>query len=303
MTIPDLGKLNEVDLRDAWPHEAHSFTPWLAEHLDELSAALGIPLELEGQEVAVESFSADVLARNPQDGSLVLIENQLEETDHTHLGQIMTYLAGLEAHIVVWIAKDFNDAHLSAVRWLNDHVVEPYAFFAVKVRAVRIGDSPIAPVFEVLEKPSQWERELRQVSETTPLGRFRGRFWTYYLQRHPDHLRHGRADLTSNRWCEVQDWDVVVSYFLSKQGVGLFYRGQRGATHEEIYETLQPHAIDLEQATGAKMGAGGGGHHFFQNLQVDATDEARWDELADWLHGKTEQYVNALQEAGKQDGS
>ncbi|WP_172820809.1 hypothetical protein [Cyanobium sp. NIES-981] len=133
MTSPtnNLGTLESVDLREAWSHEAHSFTPWLAENLDRLSQAIGIPLELEGQEVSVSTFSADILARNPQDDGLILIENQLEITDHNHLGQILTYLAGLEAKIVVWIAKEFPDPHLSAVRWLNDHTVEPLSFFAV----------------------------------------------------------------------------------------------------------------------------------------------------------------------------
>ena len=92
--IPQLGTLKEVDLRLAWTHEAHGFTPWLAQHLDELAKAAEIALELEGVEVAVGSFSADILARNPQDDSLVLIENQLEITNHDHLGKIMTYLAG-----------------------------------------------------------------------------------------------------------------------------------------------------------------------------------------------------------------
>ena len=108
--IPSLGTLEEVYIREAWNHEARSFTPWLAEHLDILGKEIGIPLELEGREVAVASFSADILARNPQNDSLILIENQLETTDHGHLGQIMTYLAGLEAHTVIWIAAAFREA-------------------------------------------------------------------------------------------------------------------------------------------------------------------------------------------------
>ena len=95
-----LGTLKNVNLREAWSKEAQDFTPWLANNLDRLSTAIGIPLELEGQEVSVDSFSADILARNPQNDSRVLIENQLEKTDHTHLGQILTYLAGLEAQVL-----------------------------------------------------------------------------------------------------------------------------------------------------------------------------------------------------------
>ena len=102
-------KLTEVNLREAWPNEARDFTPWLADNLDRLSQAIGIPMELAGAEVSVEQFSADILARNPADNSLVLIENQLENTDHTHLGQILTYLAGLEAQTVIWIARSFQE--------------------------------------------------------------------------------------------------------------------------------------------------------------------------------------------------
>ena len=187
---PELGTLVEVNLRDAWHHEAYSFTPWLAENLDRLSNVLGMPLELVGQEVSVETFSADILARNPQDNSRVLIENQLEVADHTHLGQILTYLAGLETHTVIWIAADFREAHLSALKWLNENTVAPFAFFAVKVKAVRIGESPIAPMFEVMSKPNQWERRLHAIaqdsSSLSSLGQFRMEFWTHYVNRFPD---------------------------------------------------------------------------------------------------------------------
>ena len=110
------GSLENVSLRDAWPHEARDFTPWLARNLDQLSKVIGIPIELVDSEVVVEEFSADVLARDSTDGSLVLIENQLERSDHGHLGQILTYLAGLDSRTVVWIARDFSPAHLSAIR-------------------------------------------------------------------------------------------------------------------------------------------------------------------------------------------
>ena len=167
MTIPELGKLEEVDLRQAWPHEARSFTPWLSENIEMLSSVIGIPLELEGQEVAVEQFSADILARNPRDDSRVLIENQLEQSDHGHIGQIMTYLAGLDVNTVIWIAASFREPHLSAIRWLNDHTIEPFAFFAIKLSIVRIADSPMAPVFEVVVKPNTWERQLQSISKET----------------------------------------------------------------------------------------------------------------------------------------
>ncbi len=104
----NFGDLTDVELREAWPHEALDFTPWLAENLDRLSKVIDIQLELVETEQSVDEFNADILARNPTDDSLVLIENQLERSDHTHLGQILTYLAGLEAHTVIWVARSFT---------------------------------------------------------------------------------------------------------------------------------------------------------------------------------------------------
>jgi hypothetical protein len=135
------GRLTDLLPREAWKHEAHAFTPWLAENIDQLSEAVGIPLELTGTDIAVENFAADILARDSENGTIVLIENQLEVTDHTHLGQIMTYLAGLEAQVVIWIAPKFREPHLSAIRWLNEHTADGFSFFAVRLREHHFQDA------------------------------------------------------------------------------------------------------------------------------------------------------------------
>ena len=178
------GELTEVDLRKAWPHEAHNFTPWLAKNLERLSEAIGIHLETETIEAPVGEFAGDILATGPE-GQSVLIENQLEWSDHTHLGQIMTYLAGLDARVVVWIARDFTEPHLSALQWLNRHTENEFAFFAVKLRVVRIADSPLAPIFEVIAKPNNWERQVRheRTATSTELVERRREFWTHYARR------------------------------------------------------------------------------------------------------------------------
>ena len=194
----EFSELKDVPLREAWPHEANDFTPWLAGNLHRLSQAIGVDLELEDTEVSVEGFSADILARIPSDNSMVVIENQLENTDHTHLGQVLTYLAGLEAQTVIWIAREFQGPHLSAVRWLNSHTVDPFAFFAVKVRAVRIGDPPalVAPLFEVLERPNDWDRRVREITEVNNGDGRQSRyrvflhdFWQSYAERYPDDVQ------------------------------------------------------------------------------------------------------------------
>ena len=179
MTDVQFGRLQDLPLREAWKHEAHSFTPWLAENIDHLSEAIGIPLELTGTEVAVETFSADILARNTIDDTVVLIENQLESTDHTHLGQIMTYLAGLDANTVVWIAPEFRQPHLTAIRWLNEHTADGFSFFAVRLRVVRIGDSPVAPIFEIAEKPDRWTRQLRTEAKREDLKQIRKTYFEH----------------------------------------------------------------------------------------------------------------------------
>ena len=222
------GQLRDVDLREAWPHEANDFTPWLSEHLPQLAETIGIPLELEGTEVSVEGYSADILATYPADGSRVIIENQLDPTDHTHLGQIMTYLAGLEAKTVVWIAREFRGPHLSAIHWLNTHTTDDFAFFAIKLRVVRIGDdsSIVAPLFEVVERPNEWERQLQSVNDAggnerlNNLRKFRRDFWHSYIELYPDdlHLRPNHID--SNVYAEVED--VSVSLYIAQRNVGIF---------------------------------------------------------------------------------
>ena len=243
---PELGRLVEADVRDAWSHEAHRFTPWLAQHLDQLGEVIGIPLEHVDSEVAVDRFQADILARNPADDSLVLIENQLEATDHTHLGQIMTYLAGLDAHIVIWVAREFHEAHLSALNWLNEHTVEPFAFFAVRVKVVRIGESPLAPVFEVLSRPNEWERNLQAVAqEAQPRGKMGSKrrvFWARFYERHPDvEGGSGKPTGAASLWWNVGDTGIVVSTYVALNSVGIFVRGQRGDPLSDVYELLNPY--------------------------------------------------------------
>ena len=288
------GTLADVALREAWAHEAHSFTPWLAANLDRLAAAIGIPLELTGTETRVGTFSADILARNPGDDSVVLIENQLEGSDHTHLGQIMTYLAGLETHTMIWVAPSFRDEHLSAIRWLNEHTVDPFAFFAVRLRVVRIGDSPVAPLFEVVERPNNWERQLadqRRLVEgsRSELGQHRLDFWTHYCNRHPV---YGTPDAASSRWAALLGTEGVVVQYLARSEVGVFIRPPRGGSMEDLGRELAP---NLERLS-AELGAPAGGQTSFlsKGLKVDSLDHANWDRMADWLDEQTRAYQAAF---------
>lgn len=158
-----LGKLKKIDLREYWKHEALDFTKWLAEteNLDELGDEIGIDIELIQTEAGVGRFSVDILAQEQTTGKKIVIENQLEATDHSHLGQILTYAAGIEAEYIVWIVKDVREEHKQAVEWLNEHTDEKINFFLVKIELWQIGSSEPAAKFVVVSRPNGWTKSVR----------------------------------------------------------------------------------------------------------------------------------------------
>jgi hypothetical protein len=166
MTDNHLGRLERVELRNIWLSEASGFTPWLArrENLDLLGQTLGIDLELEAQERPVGPFRADILCKDIGTDRWVLIENQLERTDHIHLGQLLTYASGLEAVTIVWIAARFTEEHRSTLDWLNRITDESFRFFGLEVELWRISDSPPAPKFNIVSKPNDWSQSVAQAA-------------------------------------------------------------------------------------------------------------------------------------------
>jgi hypothetical protein len=157
-----LGKLQNVDLREIWQTEASDFTPWLAldENIELLGEAIGMELEVEGTEKDVGPFRADILCKDTVNGHWVLIENQLEKTDHTHMGQLLTYAAGLNAVTIAWIAERFTDEHRAALDWLNEITDDRFNFFGIEIELWKIGDSPVAPHFKIVSKPNDWTKSI-----------------------------------------------------------------------------------------------------------------------------------------------
>jgi hypothetical protein len=172
LTINNLGRLERIDLRQIWLSEASGFTPWLArkENLSLLGETLGIDLELEAQERPVGPFRADILCKDIGTDRWVLIENQLERTDHGHLGQLLTYASGLEAVSIVWIAARFTDEHRSTLDWLNRITDDSFRFFGLEVELWRIGDSPAAPKFNIVSKPNGWTQSVAQAARAIDDG-------------------------------------------------------------------------------------------------------------------------------------
>ncbi len=154
------GQLESVPLRMGWPHEAKDFTPWLSTNLDQLGKALGLGLELRAVEHPVGRYSLDILAVDVR-GRVVAIENQFGSTDHDHLGKLLTYVAGTQATVVVWIAEAIGAEHLAVLEWLNQHTPAEIAVFGVELELLRIGDSPLAPNFRVVARPNELTKQTR----------------------------------------------------------------------------------------------------------------------------------------------
>ena len=180
-----LGRLEEVEnLRTVWQHEARDFTKWLAEdeNINILSDAIGIDIAVDEVESAVGDFHADILASETNTDRKIIIENQLEETNHDHLGKIITYASGKDASIIIWLVKHAREEHKAAVEWLNAHTDDKIGFFLCEIKLYRIGSSEPAVKFEVIEKPNNWMKEARKVSEgMNETERKRLDYWTAFL--------------------------------------------------------------------------------------------------------------------------
>jgi hypothetical protein len=166
-----LGKLKKVDLRKIFEHEALSFTKWLAkdENLQALSDELGIQIRLIKTEADVGNFNVDILAEEEGTERKIIIENQLEMTNHDHLGKLITYASGIDAEVIIWIFKDIREEHRRAIDWLNEHTDEDIDFFAVKMELWQIDDSIPAPKFDVQSNPNNWAKIIKTKTEQTRL--------------------------------------------------------------------------------------------------------------------------------------
>jgi hypothetical protein len=185
--LNNLGKLKKVDLREVWVHEATSFTRWLSqeENLNHLSDELGISIKLLKTEAEVGGFNVDILAEEEGSARKIIIENQLETTDHDHLGKLITYASGTGANVIIWIFREIRDEHRSAIDWLNEHTDENIDFFAVKMESWQIGDSLPAPKFQIVSNPNNWAKIAKtntEQSKLTPTKLYQFELWNKFKE-------------------------------------------------------------------------------------------------------------------------
>jgi hypothetical protein len=182
----ELGILKTVAPRQKWINEARDFTPWLSNNIEELGSALGLELEVENIEVAVGPYSADILAKDTGTGQYVVIENQLEKTNHDHLGKSITYASVLDASTIIWVATDFTPEHKKAVDWLNDHTSDNISIYGVQLELWQIDNSRAAVKFNVVCKPNDAVMRVARaiaIDELTESKRFQFEFWTKFRDK------------------------------------------------------------------------------------------------------------------------
>ena len=181
-----LGEIKQVPLRKIWKNEAYDFTPWLSENIERIGEAIGIELEFESKEVSVGPYSADILAKDTGTDKFVVIENQLEKTNHDHLGKCITYASVLDASAVVWIASNFTEEHKKALDWLNDHTSDEIGFYGVKVELWQIDNSQPAVRFNVISSPNEIVRQAtkrKEQGELTETRKTQLDFWTAFREK------------------------------------------------------------------------------------------------------------------------
>lgn len=226
-----LGKMIRItDLRSVWSHEANDFTKWLAqeENLTLLSDAIDIELELEERESSVGSFSVDIYAKEIGTNRRVIIENQLEDTNHDHLGKLITYASGKGAEVIVWIVKRARDEHRQAIEWLNQHTDSNIGFFLLEIELWQIGDSEKAPRFNIVEKPNDWSKTMKTIDGLSNTELLKLDFWTGFndaMNNNNDFTHHFRTHKPSPQHSYdlsigSSAYHVVLTINTQKQSIG-----------------------------------------------------------------------------------
>ncbi|HQA79076.1 MAG TPA: DUF4268 domain-containing protein [Propionicimonas sp.] len=305
----DLSRLQTLQVRDVWRHEARDFTTWLLANADVLGDLLGMQLELTHAEHQVGGFSLDLIGRDLATDQVVIVENQLEQTDHTHLGQLMTYAGGTDPATVVWCAPTFREEHRAALDWLNERTDERTRFFGVEVSAVRIDDSRPAPLFRLIAKPNDWTKQVQesQSSALSGKGALYNQFWAELLdvlrKKHPG---WSRATASSNAsWITLPFGASVTWYGFSFTRVGpsveLYFGSNDPDVNRAYFDQFVAYRGEIVERTGQPVSfdplpgkkacrihcdlAGGG----------DIGDVGRHKEFREWFMGTFERFRTVTQ--------
>ena len=289
-----LGRIKQIELREIWKHEATNFTNWLAkpENLDLLSEEIDIELSLIDTEYNVGRFNVDIYAEEASADRKVIIENQLERTDHDHLGKLITYASGLDAEIVIWIVKEVLEEHQQAIDWLNKNTDEKINFFAIRMEVWKIGNSEPAPKFHIISKPNNWTKSVKQSVQKSALTEtklLQLKFWNEFKEyarnlnlrlrkTSPQHwydLSFGRTDCHISLTINSQKKELACEIYIpnSQETYDSFYENK--AYIESRVQGLEWMELSTKKASRIK-----------KKTKGDFTKQEKWKEYFDWL-GKT----------------
>lgn len=258
--MTNIGKLKEVDVRNLWRHEQYDFSSWLAKenNIQYLNDILGLTLTDIDKEVFVGPYRCDIVAKDETTNNVVIIENQLEFTNHDHLGKVITYAAGLNAKYIVWIVKEAKEEHRAAVEWLNNNSSNEINFFLIEIHAYQIGDSDPAPKFEVIEKPNDFVKKNKTNSRDGELNKSQSERLIFWEQFNQILIERGRPfnvrKATTDHW-----YDVAIGSSIAHIAIDLVNREKRICVQlyinddKELFDELLEEKDIIEENLGFKM--------------------------------------------------
>ncbi len=281
----------ETNLRKAWPNEAKDFTPWLAEHLSYVGDILDMELELVEKESKVGGYSADILAKETNTDNYIVIENQLEDSNHTHLGQLITYAAGKKAKAIVWVVKKARDEHREAIEWLNENTDPQLAFYLLEIELWQIGSSKLAPKFNIVERPNEWAKTIKPTADASDTQVLQLEFW----QAFNDHA--AKTTFTKSfrlRSAKSQNWyDFAVGD--SRFHICLEAKKQKNEAtvgiyipdDKQLYNDFLKHKAEIAVALGVserdiEWKDASKATRFYLKKSFDMTDSAQWPSVFKW---------------------
>ena len=308
-----LGRLKSVKLRDFFEHEAREFTPWLAEenNISLLSEALGMEIEIEDTEFPIGKFNADIVGNDISSNRKVLIENQLTRTDHDHLGKIITYSAGFNAEIMIWISEKIRDEHRKAITYLNDMSNDDYAFFGIEMELWQIGNSDVAPNFNIIVSPNNWSKSLNSSSSysskkksTTQM--LQGAFWEKYVE-----FLSENDIIPKHRTPGPQHWftlhKVIPNAYISltihtikkRIGAELYIRaGSKKNKTKELYHYLYEYKDEIERELGSDIEwmelPDRNASRIVKYHNADIKNESNWNAYFEWLSINSEKMIEVF---------
>lgn len=300
-----LAQLKQVDLRKIWEHEALGFTKWLSDvdNLALLSNEIGIELTLIQTEAKVGKFQVDILAEEENTGRKIVIENQLEITNHDHLGKLITYASGFDAKYIIWIVKDVRDEHKQAIDWLNEHTNDDVSFFVIRMEVWQIGDSPFAPKFQVISQPNDWAKAVK----TSPTEIGLSKIKTLQLEFWTDFRNFGQEKSSTLRFRKPhpQHW-YDLSIGSSKAHIALVCDTQNSQLRcelyipddKELFDFLETYKVEIEKGLNYKLEwmrlDSKKASRIRTVANADVLQSEKWEEYFAWLIKVSESFYNVF---------